>query len=137
MTEPLDHHDALIYTMVTMSAVDRTVNDSELARIGEIVSHLPIFSNYDDGKLIYASQVCGEILTGDNGLQLMLELIRSAVPDKLREKAYAVALEVAAADLDVPPEETRFLEMLADALDLDKLTTTAIERGIRARNKVL
>ncbi len=43
----------------------------------------------------------------------------------------------AAADQDVRPEETRFLEMLSDALELDKLTTTAIERGIRARNKVL
>ena len=137
MTEPLDHHDALIYTMVTMSAVDRTVTDAELARIGEIVSHLPIFANYDDSKLVYASQVCGDILGGDNGLQLMLELIRSATPSTLRETAYAVALEVAAADLSVPPEETRFLEMLADALELDRLTTTAIERGIRARNKVL
>jgi tellurite resistance protein len=137
VTEPLDHHDALIYTMVTMSAVDRSVTDAELARIGEIVSHLPIFADYDDGKLVYASQACGEILSGDNGLQLMLELIRSATPDILRETAYAVALEVAAADLDVPAEETRFLEMLADALALDKLTTTAIERGIRARNKVL
>jgi len=27
--------------------------------------------------------------------------------------------------------------MLADSLELDKLTTTAIERGIRARNTVL
>jgi hypothetical protein len=37
----------------------------------------------------------------------------------------------------VRPEETRFLEMLRDTLDLDKLTTAAIERGIRARNLVL
>jgi hypothetical protein len=37
----------------------------------------------------------------------------------------------------VRPEETRFLEMLRDALDLDKLITAAIERGIRARNLVL
>lgn len=137
MTEPLDHHDALIYTMVTMSTVDRTVTDAELARIGEIISHMPIFANYDDSKLVYASEVCGEILGGDNGLELMLQLIRSATPAPLRETVYAVALEVAAADLEVPAEETRFLEMLADALELDRLTTTAIERGIRARNKVL
>jgi hypothetical protein len=64
-------------------------------------------------------------------------LIRSNLPKKLRETAYAVALEIAAADLDVKPEETRFLEMLRDGLELDALTTTAIERGIRARNLVL
>jgi tellurite resistance protein len=137
MTKPLDHHDALIYTMVTMSAVDRAMTDAELARIGEIVSNLPVFDLYDDDKLIPASRACGDILSSDDGLHLVLELIRDTLPTKLRETAYAVALEVAAADLSVGPEETRFLEMLAETLDLDKLTTAAIERGIRARNTVV
>jgi tellurite resistance protein len=137
MTEPLDHHDALIYAMVTISAVDRVMTDAELARIGEIVSNLPVFADYDQNKLITASETCGEILGKANGLQHVLQLIRSALPEKLRETAYAMALEVAAADLNVRPEETRFLEMLSDSLELDKLTTAAIERGIRARNMVL
>ena len=137
MTEPLDHHDVLIYTMVTISAVDRTITDAEFARIGEIVSHLPIFDDYDPEKLVQTTQNCGEILSQDNGLQQVLKLIRSVLPETLRETGYAVALEVAAADLDVRPEETRFLELLSDTLELDRLTTTAIERGIRARNKVL
>ncbi len=137
MTEPLDHHDALIYTMVTMSAVDRTMTDAELSRIGEIVSHLPVFANYDSDGLIGASQACGEILSSNNGLQQMLQLIRAALPKRLRETAYALALEVAAADLEVKPEEMRLLELLSDSLELDRLTTTAIERGIRARNMVL
>jgi tellurite resistance protein len=137
MTEPLDHHDVLIYTMVTISAVDRAITDAEFARIGEIVSHLPIFDDYDPEKLVQTTQNCGEILSQDNGLQQVLKLIRSVLPETLRETGYAVALEVAAADLDVRPEETRFLELLSDTLELDRLTTTAIERGIRARNKVL
>jgi len=137
MSEPLDHHQALIYVMVTTSAVDRTMTDAELARIGEIVSNLPVFAAYDPDKLVETSQTCGEILSAGSGVEHVLQLIRNALPETLRETAYAVALEVAAADLDVRPEETRFLEMLSDALELDKLTTTAIERGIRARNKVL
>jgi len=137
MSEPLNHHEALIYTMVTMSAVDRTMTDAELARIGEIVSNLPVFDLYDTEKLIATSRACGEILSGDNGLHRVLHLIRESLPTKLRETAYAVALEVAAADLDVRPEETRFLEMLSDTLDLDNLTRAAIERGIRARNTVI
>jgi hypothetical protein len=32
MIEPLSHHAALIYVMVTISAVDRTMSDDELAR---------------------------------------------------------------------------------------------------------
>ena len=48
-----------------------------------------------------------------------------------------MALEVAAADRLVRPEEIRFLEMLGDTLELDRMTTAAIERGIRARNTTL
>ena len=84
-----------------------------------------------------ASQACGELLGSESGLDIVLELIRSGLPNELRETAYAVALEVAAADLDVCPEETRFLELLSEALEIDMLTKSAIERGIRARNKVL
>jgi tellurite resistance protein len=137
MTESQGHHAALIYVMVTTSAVDRAMTDAELARIGEIVSNLPIFDDFNKDSLVKTAQDCGEVLSADDGLEHVLVLIRANLPEKLRETAYAVALEVAAADLDVRPEETRFLEMLRDALDLDKLTIAAIERGIRARNLVL
>jgi uncharacterized membrane protein YebE (DUF533 family) len=76
------------------------------------------------------------VLSTDEGLERVLSLVRGALPKKLRETAYAVALEVAAADREVKPEEIRFLEMLGDALELDKLTTAALERGIRARNTI-
>ena len=137
MTEPLDHHEALIYAMVTTSAVDRAMTDKELARIGQIVSHLPVFEDYDSSGLVKTAEACGELLGTEGGLDRVLLQIRSAVPKKLRETAYAVALEVAAADLDVKPEESHFLELLRESLGIDKLTGTAIERGIRARNKVL
>lgn len=137
MTEPLNHHAAIVYVMVTISAVDRAMTDDELHRIGEIVSNLPIFADYDDNDLVKTAEACGEILSADGGLQQVLRLVRGALPDKLRETAYAVALEVAAADRLVRPEEIRFLEMLGDTLELDRMTTAAIERGIRARNTTL
>ncbi len=137
MTESLNHHAALVYVMVTISAVDRAMTDDELHRIGEIVSNLPIFADYDDNDLVKTAEACGEILSADGGLQQVLRLVRGALPEKLRETAYAVALEVAAADRLVRPEEIRFLEMLGDTLELDRMTTAAIERGIRARNMTL
>jgi tellurite resistance protein len=137
MTEPLSHHAALVYVMVTISAVDRTMTDDELARIGEIVTNLPVFADYDEESLVKTAEVCGEILSADGGLEQVLRLVHGALPPKLRETAYAVALEVAAADRQVKPEEIRFLEMLGDSLELDTLTRAAIERGIRARNTTL
>jgi tellurite resistance protein len=137
MTEPLSHHAALVYVMVTISAVDRTMTDDELARIGEIVTNLPVFADYDEESLVKTAEACGEILSADGGLEQVLRLVHGALPPKLRETAYAVALEVAAADREVKPEEIRFLEMLGDSLELDTLTKAAIERGIRARNTTL
>jgi tellurite resistance protein len=137
MTEALNHHGALVYVMVTMSAVDRTMTDAELARIGEIVSNLPVFADFNRERLVKTAEACGEVLSADGGLEQVLRLVRAALPKKLRETAYAVALEVAAADREVKPEEVRFLELLSDALELDTLTTAALERGIRARNTIL
>ena len=137
MTEPMNHHAALVYVMVTVSAVDRAMTDDEFARIGEMVSNLPVFADCDENGLFNAAVSCSEILSADDGLQQVLRLVRGALPEKLRETAYAVALEVAAADRLVRPEEIRFLEMLGDTLELDRMTTAAIERGIRARNMTL
>jgi tellurite resistance protein len=134
MTEPFGHHEALIYVMVTISAVDRTMTDAEMQRIGQLVSHLPVFGDYDQERLIKTAEACGEALSADGGLEHVLHLIRGALPERLYETAYAVALEVAAADREVKPEEIRFLEMLGDELELETLTIAAIERGIRARN---
>ncbi|WP_018700880.1 tellurite resistance TerB family protein [Amorphus coralli] len=137
MNQPISHHDALIYVMVTMSAVDRTMTDAELQRIGEIVRTTPVFRDYQEHKLVGSSEICAEILQENDGLETVLELVRTCLPAHLYETAYALGVEVAAADLHVEPEELRLLAMLRDRLNLDKLTTAAIERGARARYRTL
>ena len=137
MNKPISAQEALIYVMVTVSAADRTMTDAELRSIGEIVRTLPVFRGFDEERLVATARACGEILSGDDGLQLVLEVIRDTVPEKLYDTAYAVAVEVAAADLHVEQEELRFLQLLRDELDLDELTVAAIERGARARHRRL
>lgn len=133
MSDSISHHEALIYAMVTMSAVDRKMTDDELARIGDIVSRLPVFEDFHEERLVAAAQACGDILSADGGLDEVLRSIQHGLPGTLYETAYALALEVAAADMNVRPEEVRFLEMLAEQLGLDALATAGIERGVRAR----
>jgi len=55
------------------------------------------------------------------------------LPEKLRETAYALACDVAAADGKVTQEESRFLEMIRFRLNIGRLPAAAIERGSRAR----
>ena len=130
-------HEALIYVMITTAAADRQISDRELDRIAQTVQHLPVFMGYDVDNLAKAAERCGDLLSNEEGLDDMLELIVGALPKKLHETAYALAVEVAAADLKVPDEEIRLLELLRDALNLDKLVTAAIERGAKARHQTL
>lgn len=129
----IDHHAALIYTMVLVSAADREMTDSELQTIGDIVRHLPVFSDYDQGKLAETSRDCAELLNNEDGLDRVLDVILASLPEKLRETAYALACDVAAADGEVSQEELRLLEMLRHSLPVGRLPAAAIERGTKAR----
>ena len=136
MVKVINHHRALIYVMVTMSGVDGFIGEKELRRIGRIVKFLPVFKDFDTEELTQAAQECGEILQQEEGgLDAVLGLVTESLPQALTDTAYALACEVAAADLAVGREELRFLAMLRDRLKLDKLTTAAIERGVIARHK--
>lgn len=130
-------HEALIYVMITTSAADRKITDSELQRIAQIVRELPVFQDYDVNGLAKTAEACGKILSKEDGLEGLLDMLANALPKKLRETAYALAVEVAAADLRVPDEEIRLLELFRDAFHLDKLVTAAIERGARARHQTI
>jgi tellurite resistance protein len=132
-TKTINHHQALIYVMMTMIAVDAKIGNAELARIGRLVQTLPAFSGFDPERLTHVAQECGEILQEETGLQTALALIKAGLPAVLRETAYALAVEVAIADRNIAREEIRFLAMLRDALDLTKLQTAALEHAAIAR----
>jgi tellurite resistance protein len=136
IAKPVSQHEALIYAMVTLSAVDRKMTDRELAKIGDVVRGLPMFRDFDPEKLVPTAEACGAILQEKDGLDRVLGMI-AALPTRLHETAYALAVEVAAADLHVEQEELRFLQILRDRLDLDNLTVAAIERSARARYRTL
>ncbi len=135
MSGTISNEQALIYVMVTMSGVEGKINKTELAEIGHIVSSLPAFKNFDRSRIANVAQECGDILQVPEGLQTVLGLIKDQLPVSLRETAYALAVEVAAADLLVGKEELRFLAILRDTFELDKLVTAALERSAIARYK--
>ena len=133
MDNTVSLHQALIYSMVTITAVDAKIGNLELTRIGRLVQTLPVFDKFDPERLTHITQECGEMLQVDGGLDAVLALIGEAVPTGLAETAYALAVEIAVADLNIAREEIRFLARLRDTLGLDKLVTSAIERSATAR----
>jgi tellurite resistance protein len=130
----IDHHAALIYTMVLISASDRNMTDAELASIGDMVMHLPVFRGFDRKNLVKISGDCARLLQQEDGLERALAAIKQALPKPLRETAYALACDVVAADGKASQEELRLLELLRHKLEVGRLPAAAIERGARARH---
>ena len=126
-------HAAIIYTLVMVSAADREMKAAELAQIGRFVTQLPAFADYDANKIVETAQECAVMLQVENGLDRTLALVAAALPGALRETAYLLACEVAAIDDRIPLEEMRMLQKIRQALDLDRLTSAALERATQAR----
>ena len=133
----LDHHRALIYTMVIVSGASSRMTEAELQAIGDIVGHLPVFRDFDRAALPGLLNDCAELLAGENGFEATLAAIKNALPARLRETAYAIACDLVAVDGEASQEELRVLELLRDRLALDRLIAAAIERASRARCQTL
>jgi len=120
-----------------MSAVDAAISDNETRKIGNIVTNLPVFKDFNADRLLGVAEECAAILAEDGGLDAVFGLARDALPPHMYETAYALAVDVAAADLAVGQEELRLLQILRDTLGIEKLSAAAIERGARARHATL
>lgn len=127
--------EALVYLMVILSASDRDMGDEELARIGAIVRTLPAFHGFAQARTLAVAQDCQRLLQQETGLGGALDLIAEALTPELRETAYALAVDVAAADLDVKLEEDRVLQLVRQRFDIERGTGLAIERAARIRHR--
>lgn len=132
MPKTLTVHEALIWVMVTTAVADRAMTERELAQFERLIGFLPIFDGFE-GSIGAIADECSEHLKASNGIDRILDRVSEALPDRLHETAYALAIEVAASDVEVKQEELVFLEMLEDRLDLPKLTVAAIEYSARVR----
>ena len=137
MPKSFSPHEALVHLMVTVAMADRTMTEKEVGEIGLVVGTLPVFVDFDRERLPDLVDATAEILEATDGLDLLLRKAKEALPTKLYETAYALAVEVAAVDMVAGQEELRFLEMMRDAFDLDPLVTAAIERSARVRYRKL
>lgn len=130
-------HEALIYLMVITSASDREMTDVELQRIGQVVTTWPVFADFDAEQLLATAQKCQRLLAEEDGLEGVLTRARGALPARLADTAYAAAVEVATADMEMRLEEAAIMEAVRERLGLDEQTATAIERAAKARHRSL
>jgi tellurite resistance protein len=133
LQRPIDHHTALIFTMVLVSAAEGVMTDAELDTIGRQVRYLPVFRGFEHDRLPAVGRSCAELLGKEDGLDLACDMIAEALSPRLCETAYALACDVAAADGSLADEEANLLEFLRRRLGIDRLVAAAIERAAQAR----
>jgi tellurite resistance protein len=129
----LSTQEALVFVMVTMAAADSNLSERELSRIGNTVDTLPIFDGYSRDQLVETANRCTAILNEPSGIDQILGMVKASLTERLYDTAYAVAIEIASADLHAEQEELRLLQILRDEFELDNLVAAAIERSARAR----
>src|SRR5690606_41155574 len=92
---------------------------------------------YDASQLSGTAAACAELLGDADGLEKAIALIGAALPERLRETAYAIAVDVVTADGTASQEELRLLEMLRHNIGVGRLEAAAIERAAAARFRKL
>ncbi len=131
-----DRHAALIATMVLVAAADEgKISDAEIETMSRLVASLPAFVAFDRGRIAEIGRQCAAMLAREDGLEIALDAIAQALPQELRETAYALACDVVAADRRADEAELRLLGLLRDRLEIDPLVAAAIERAARARHR--
>ena len=94
---------ALVCAMVLMAASDRNMTDAEVGMMSRLVQELPVFSDFHPAGIASVTETCLGLLEREDGLDRAMALIRDALPQRLRETAYLLACEVAAADGEACP----------------------------------
>lgn len=134
---PLSPQDTLATLMIATSVSDENIRTSELVTIQSIINHLPIFAGYDTDRLPGLSRLVFELFEEEDGLDALFGLVRANLPEALNETAYALCVDVTAADGANTQAELRFLQELREELEIDTLAAAAIERAARARHRTL
>ena len=133
-SDAINAPEALVLTMVLVSAADGSMTDREIGIMSGLVQTLPAFQDFTTEELSDVSERAASLLHEDDGLAHAGRLMRDALSSKLRETAYALACEVIAGDQGSKAASFDMLELVRTELQLDPLIATAIERGVRARH---
>jgi len=132
-SDAINAPEALVLTMVLVSAADGGMTDREIGIMSGLVQTLPAFQDFTSEALADVSERAASLLHEDDGLAHAGRLMRAALNSKLRETAYALGCEVVAGGDGGKRQTLDMLEFVRGELGLDTLISAAIERGVRAR----
>lgn len=124
---------AVVYLMITAAFSDGQLQPSEEACIESILNSQPLFKGFSEEQFKNALATCQEILDTEEGLEVILKMVKEALSPGLVETGYAFACDVVASDGVIDFSELEWLKLIRTRLHLNGLIAAVIEYGTRAR----
>ncbi len=130
----LTRTEAFAGILLSASACDGHIADEELTSLFTTISRMKLFENYTEQKWTSMMDHLLKILKRE-GVDHLAQRCCDALPDELRESAFANACDIVLADGVVEDEEKEFLETLQKVLEIDGDTALTIVEVMIIKNK--
>jgi uncharacterized tellurite resistance protein B-like protein len=115
-------------------AADGYMTDSESQAIGTSLGRMQLFRSYPDDVMRRMIERLLGILQRE-GVDVLYNAAMAALPDDLRETAFAVATDIVLADGEVTEEEENLLNDLYNALEIPEELALKIIEVMMIKNK--
>ena len=131
---PLSPQEAFAGILLGASACDGHASQEELHALFTITDRMLLFEHISRGRW---NTVVGFLtrLLAREGSRKLIDRCAEALPDSLRQTAFANACDIVLADGIVQPEERQFLDHLQKALGIDAPTALTIVEVMITKNK--
>ena len=132
-SDAINAPEALVLTMVLVSAADGGMTDREIGIMSGLVQTLPAFQDFTSDELADVTERAASLLHEEDGLAHAGRLMQAALNGKLRETAYALACEVVAGGQGPRRQTLDMLEFVrGDAVSQMREDAAALRRFLGA-----
>ncbi len=130
----LNEAESFAGIIIAAVASDQTLSDEELKFMPVMFSRMRLFHGWSAEQYDDLFDTLFQVLK-HQGFAAFLNICISGLPEKLRQTAFAVAVDIVLADSTVNREEKDFLYELQKKLGLDTKLATKIIEVIRIKNR--
>jgi tellurite resistance protein len=126
--------DAFTGILLAASACDGHCADEEVQAVFTITARMKLFEGFNQNR--WNTMIDGLLkILKKEGPDRLMERCAEALPDELRETAFANACDIILADGVVEEEEKEYMDRLQKALDIDGDTALTIVEVMIIKNK--
>lgn len=133
-SKALGKHEAFAGILLGASACDGHIADEEVQSLFTIIERMKLYEGMTAQKWNSMMDVLLKIMKRE-GVDKMVEKCGAALPDELRDCAFANACDIVLADGTVEDEEKEFLDNLIKVLEIDGDTALTIAEVMKIKNK--